>query len=49
MSIKTRLIRGLIGWLNRHYPFLCRDIVVGVGRHVHRNPTVKRRVVDAGA
>ena len=38
MSIESRIVRTLIAWLYRHYPYQVLDIVVGKGRHIQRNP-----------
>ncbi len=39
----TKLALIVIEYLNRRYPDLCREIVVGTGAHVHRNPRRKVR------
>ncbi len=36
--MKAKLVRILIEWLNKCYPFLMLDVVVGVGRHIHKDP-----------
>jgi hypothetical protein len=36
--MKMKLIRRLIEWLNKRYPFLMLDVVVGPGRHIHKDP-----------
>ena len=38
MSIKSRIIRGLLKWLWVRYPGQVKDIVLGPSAHVHKNP-----------
>ena len=38
MSLETRIMRAIIGWLWGRYPYLMRDIVVGPDKHLRRNP-----------
>jgi len=38
MSIETRIIRTLIGWLWKRYQFLMMDVVIPKDAHVHKNP-----------
>jgi hypothetical protein len=37
----NKYARFAIEWLNRHYPYLCREVVVGTDAHIHRNPKKK--------
>ena len=41
MTIKTKIARGVIAWMNRRYPYLMREEVVGPNAHVHLNPRKK--------
>jgi hypothetical protein len=41
-AMKAKAIRALIEFLNRRYPYLCRDIVIGDKYHIHKNPQKKR-------
>lgn len=41
MSIKSRVIRGLLKWLWVKYPFTMKDIVIPSGYHIHRDPKPK--------
>jgi len=38
MSIKYRIIRGVIAWIMRIDPYILREYVVPEGAHIHRNP-----------
>jgi hypothetical protein len=38
MSIKSRIIRGILRWLWVRYPFQFKDIVIPDGYHLSRNP-----------
>jgi len=42
MSIKYRIIRGVIAWINRVDPYILRDYVVPEGAHIHRNPKKRK-------
>jgi hypothetical protein len=37
MSIKYRIIRGVIAWINRADPYILRELVVPEGSHIQRN------------
>ena len=41
MSIEARFFRAVIAWLWVRYPYLMMDIVIGGGRHIHKNPKKK--------
>ena len=41
MSIKNRIVRGILKWLWVRYPFQFKDIMLDAKCHIHRNP-VKR-------
>jgi hypothetical protein len=41
MSIKYRLLRAVIAWLMRVDPYILREMVIGEGKHIHRNPVRK--------
>ena len=43
MSIKYRIIRGVIAWINRIDPYILREYVVPDGAHIHRNPKRKAK------
>ena len=47
MSIESRFFRAVIAWLWVRYPYLMMDIVIGGGRHIHRNP--KKRIIEGGS
>ena len=47
MSIKYRIIRGVIAWINRVDPYILRDYVVPEGAHIHRK--VKNQPPDLTA
>ena len=38
MSLESRIVRGIIGWLWKRYKFQVLDIVCGKDRHIHFNP-----------
>ena len=38
MSIKSRIIRGVLKWLWVRYPCQMKDIVIPEGAHIHLNP-----------
>jgi len=40
--MKIRIIRAVIEWLNQRYPYLCQDVVIPPGHHVHKDPVRKR-------
>jgi hypothetical protein len=40
--MKAKAIRALIEFLNKKYPYLCREIVIGDKYHIHKNPQKKR-------
>mgnify|MGYP001293245530 CR=1 FL=1 len=40
--MKIRLVKMLISYLNRNYPFLMREAVVPAGAHIHLNPQKKK-------
>lgn len=42
MSIKYRIIRGVIAWINRIDPYILRELVVPEGAHIHRNPKKRK-------
>lgn len=42
MSIKYRIIRGVIAWINRVDPYILRDYVVPEGAHIHLNPKKRK-------
>ena len=42
MSIKYRIIRGVIAWINRIDPYILREYVVPDGAHIHRNPKKRK-------
>jgi hypothetical protein len=46
--MKVKLIRMLVVWMNKKYPYLLRDVVVGEGRHIHRDPPKGRKKVKNG-
>ena len=48
MSIKTRLLRWLAGWMVRRYRFIIMDIICGPDRHIHKNPPKKRFLAPVG-
>jgi len=41
MSIESKIVRGIIGLLWRHYRYLVMDVVCGPDRHIHYNPAKK--------
>ena len=45
MSIKNRIIRGVLLWLWVKYPFQFKDIMLDAKCHVHKNP--RKRPVRA--
>lgn len=45
MSAKVRMIRALIRWLDREYPYLMREAILKDDYHLHRNPRKKLSVV----
>ena len=45
--MKIALVKALIGWLYLHYPYLCREIVIGQDNHIHKNP--RRKPAVAGS
>lgn len=45
--MKIRLVKLLIAWLNRHYPFLLREAVIGPYAHIHLNPRKKQKAMLA--
>jgi hypothetical protein len=44
--MKLRIIKALINWLNRHYPYLLMDAVIPAGSHLHKNPQKQRVIVN---
>ena len=38
MSIETRVIRRVIGWLATRYPYLVKEAAVPSNAHIHLNP-----------
>lgn len=42
----TRIARILIEFLNRHWPYLCREVVVPTGYHLHKDPTRQRVIFN---
>lgn len=40
-----KLIRLLIEYLNKKYPYIMREVVVGHGKHIHGNPPKGRKKV----
>ena len=42
MSIKYRIVRGLIAWIMRIDPYILREYVVPDGAHIHRNPRKRK-------
>lgn len=44
MSVKNRIIRGVLRWLWVKYPFQFKDIMLADKMHVHKNPTRKEKV-----
>jgi hypothetical protein len=42
MSIKYRIIRGVIAWINRVDPYILRELVVPEGSHIQRNPKKRK-------
>jgi hypothetical protein len=42
--MKLQIIKAIINWLNRHYPYLLMDAVIPAGSHLHKNPQ-KQRVI----
>ena len=43
--MKARLLRLLIEWLNKQYPYVMREVVIGHGHHIHKNPKPKATAV----
>ncbi len=41
MSIKSRLIRCLLKWMWKRYPFQYKDILKAEKLHIHRDPKRK--------
>ena len=41
MSIEARFFRAVIAWLWVRYPYLMKDIILGAGAHIHKNPKKK--------
>lgn len=42
MSIKSRIIRGILKWLWAKYPYTMKDIVIPIGSHIHKNGKRKK-------
>ncbi len=40
--MKLRIIRAVIAWLNRRYPYLMKDAVIPQNAHLHLNPKRKK-------
>lgn len=45
--MKIELVKALITWLYLHYPYLCREIVIGQDAHIHKNP--RRKPIVTGS
>ena len=43
--MRIKIVKALIRWLGKNYPFLMMDEVIGTGRHLHKNPRKKARVM----
>lgn len=46
MSLSNRIVRAVIVWLVKRYPYQVKDVLLGPKAHIHRNPR-KRRCSDA--
>ncbi len=42
-GFSVRIARIVIEYLNKRWPYLCREIVVGPDAHIHLNPRRKVR------
>jgi hypothetical protein len=42
--MKIRIIRFIIEWLWKHHKFLVMDVVVPVGKHIHKNGKRKKKL-----
>ena len=42
MSLESSIVRLVIRWLWAKYPWQCRDIIVGEGRHIQGSRKKKR-------
>ncbi len=40
--MKAKILRYIIEWLYRQYPYLMQEIVVGHGFHKHANPQKRK-------
>lgn len=45
--MKAKLIRAVIEWLNRRYPYLMIDVVIPQNAHIHKNPVKKPKGLEA--
>lgn len=39
--MKITIVKAVIAWLKRKYPYLMYEAVVPDGKHIHANPTKK--------
>ena len=46
MSIKSRIIRGVLRWLWVKYPFQFKDIMLADKMHIHKNPRKRATVLE---
>lgn len=46
--MKARLIKTVIGWLWKRWPYLMKEVVIGHGHHCHANPKRKPKMVQEG-